>query len=342
MGKIHGLLIAFIILFGSNKLLYAQSSDWIAPKFVDTLNNPFNGDRASINEGKKLFNTICIVCHGMMGKGDGAAAAGLNKPTADLTSSKVQRQSDGVLFWKISEGNPPMLSFKSSLSEDQRWKIINYIRQLNSGQKENEISKTEPRPKEEKKAVKKVSSKTITSPNIKVSNPYAGIENSKEIFNKACAACHSIGKGKRTGPDLLGVTHRHPEEWLYSWIKCPLCRIEAGDSTALKLYKEFDNVLMPSNKYLEDGQLDGILKYIEKQGNLIADQQIINKRKESISTTIKYPENKQSKEDFSEPMSSVTAFFILVMAAIFIIVIYIILIVRIDILMNNIINDNNK
>jgi hypothetical protein len=43
----------------------------------------------------------------------------------------VQQQSDGVLFWKITNGNTRrgMPSF-SKLPELQRWQIVLYIRRL--------------------------------------------------------------------------------------------------------------------------------------------------------------------------------------------------------------------
>jgi len=50
----------------------------------------------------------------------------LEKKPADL-STKVKAQTDGALFWKISEGRSPMVSWKS-LSETQRWELVNYIK----------------------------------------------------------------------------------------------------------------------------------------------------------------------------------------------------------------------
>jgi hypothetical protein len=47
-----------------------------------------------------------------------------------LTSPKVQEQADGALYWKITKGRAPMASFKTLLTDDQRWHVINYIRTL--------------------------------------------------------------------------------------------------------------------------------------------------------------------------------------------------------------------
>src|SRR6185503_20102905 len=39
--------------------------------------------------------------------------------------------------------------------------------------------------------------------------------------SKSCDGCHTIGKGKRAGPDLAGVTSRRSEAWLTQWLKNP-------------------------------------------------------------------------------------------------------------------------
>jgi hypothetical protein len=39
-------------------------------------------------------------------------------------------QSDGELFWKLSNGKGMMVPYKHSLNEEMRWQLINYIRTL--------------------------------------------------------------------------------------------------------------------------------------------------------------------------------------------------------------------
>jgi mono/diheme cytochrome c family protein len=118
---------------GVNKNLQSKQSKtavWKAPKSADSMKNPLAGNSKAANVGKNLFQTYCVTCHGDKGEGNGPSAAGLNPKPADLASKKVQKQTDGALFWKITTGNPPMLSWKYTLSKKQRWEVVDYIREL--------------------------------------------------------------------------------------------------------------------------------------------------------------------------------------------------------------------
>lgn len=108
----------------------AQSKPWIVPKEAAEVKNPLPSDAASINMGRTLYKTQCSPCHGDKGKGDGPAAVALTPKPADHTSKALQAESDGSLFYKISEGRKPMPTFKNTLKENQRWALINYIRTL--------------------------------------------------------------------------------------------------------------------------------------------------------------------------------------------------------------------
>jgi mono/diheme cytochrome c family protein len=100
--------------------------EWKAPADAKAVKNPVKG----VGNAKKNVETNCVTCHGAGGKGDGAAAAALPPPKpADWTSSKVASETDGELFWKISNGRGAMPPWKH-LPEKDRWEIVNYIRTL--------------------------------------------------------------------------------------------------------------------------------------------------------------------------------------------------------------------
>ncbi len=102
---------------------------WVAPEAEKAKKNPLPADKKIIEQGEKVAKINCVSCHGAKGKGDGAAAAALNPKPADWTSSRVQGESDGELFWKISNGRGPMPPWKH-LPENERWAVIRFIRSL--------------------------------------------------------------------------------------------------------------------------------------------------------------------------------------------------------------------
>jgi len=112
-----------------------QMAKFVAPASADAVVNPVKGNAAATAEGKKLYTSNCVVCHGDKGQGDGVAAAGLAKPPADHSSAAVQKQTDGALFWMLSEGNTPMPAYKAVFNETQRWQLVNYIRTLAKSKK---------------------------------------------------------------------------------------------------------------------------------------------------------------------------------------------------------------
>lgn len=110
--------------------VYSQSKKFPSPRSADTIKNPLKGNTASIAAGKLIYVKYCVTCHGDKGKGDGIAAPGLPRPPADHTSNFVQSQTDGALYWIISAGNNPMPTYKKTLTPEQRWQVVNFIRTL--------------------------------------------------------------------------------------------------------------------------------------------------------------------------------------------------------------------
>ena len=102
---------------------YRQDPTWIAPPPAVAKPNPLAGKKLAVAGGKKLFLRHCAECHNQDGSG--------LKNAADLQLPVVQSQTDGTLFWKITNGNLPhnMPSF-SNLPEIQRWQIVLFLRTL--------------------------------------------------------------------------------------------------------------------------------------------------------------------------------------------------------------------
>ena len=123
---------AATLVVGIGTGVWAQG-EWKAPADAKNVKNPQadkKTDKKELAEGKKLADTNCVTCHGPGGKGDGPAAAALPPPKpADWTSAKVATETDGEIFWKITNGRGAMPPWKH-LPEKDRWELVNYIRSL--------------------------------------------------------------------------------------------------------------------------------------------------------------------------------------------------------------------
>ena len=93
--------------------------------------NPVKSDAESIKVGKGIWTKHCVSCHGKTGAGDGTKAAQLETPMEDISASAVQGQTDGALYYKISEGRDEMPSFKKKIPDaEDLWAVVNYMRSL--------------------------------------------------------------------------------------------------------------------------------------------------------------------------------------------------------------------
>jgi mono/diheme cytochrome c family protein len=86
--------------------------------------NPLRDKPEAAAGGRKLFQRSCVMCHG-----DTTHERANHAP--ELAQPAVQAESDGALFWRISNGNPrrAMPAF-SGLPEGQRWQLVLYIRSM--------------------------------------------------------------------------------------------------------------------------------------------------------------------------------------------------------------------
>lgn len=88
----------------------------------------------------------------------------------------------------------------------------------------------------------------------------ADVAAGKQIFETQCQACHSIGGGDRTGPDLKGVNERRDHAWLVKWMKDPI-EMGKSDPVGKELLAKYKNVPMP-NPGLDDAKIGQVLGYI--------------------------------------------------------------------------------
>jgi len=121
------LIIISIFLFG---FIGIQKDIWKAPEEAKKLKNPTTSMVESVKIGKRIYRSRCAVCHGKTGLGDGPGGKALVPQPESLKTPLVQNQTDGELFWKISNGRNDMIKWEPILSEQQRWDLVNYIRTI--------------------------------------------------------------------------------------------------------------------------------------------------------------------------------------------------------------------
>lgn len=95
----------------------------------------------------------------------------------------------------------------------------------------------------------------------------AGAAAAKLAFESKCFACHSVGGGRKLGPDIAGVTRRRTDAWLAQWLKSPDKMLQT-DADAKAMLKDYNNIPMP-NQGLSDAQIAQYLAYfhwIDAQG----------------------------------------------------------------------------
>ena len=81
----------------------------------------------------------------------------------------------------------------------------------------------------------------------------------KQDFESKCLACHSIGQGKKLGPDLANLTKRRNDAWITNWLLNPE-KMLASDPEAKAMLKEYNNIPMP-NQNLTSAEVQQYLKY---------------------------------------------------------------------------------
>ncbi len=97
------------------------------------LSNPLPLTKEVIEKGKKEYNIYCSPCHGYYGQGDSRLRGQFPNPPT-LHSEKVMKWPDANIYNVITNGQNVMPGYAKSVSRDDRWAIINYIRVLQRSQ----------------------------------------------------------------------------------------------------------------------------------------------------------------------------------------------------------------
>jgi hypothetical protein len=125
-------ILMFAVVGAGQNLLYWPDPTWHAPEMMAAKPNPLADNPQAMPGERKLFLRNYAECHNKNGTGVP------NKHAAHLQLPIVQHQSDGALFWKITNGNTGrgMPSF-SKLPERERWQLVLFLRTLTLLEKQN-------------------------------------------------------------------------------------------------------------------------------------------------------------------------------------------------------------
>ena len=103
------------------------------PEVWRNMPNPYPASPEGLLRGKKMYQDFCINCHGLIGDGEGPAAAYLDPPPLNFTTLRrhlVQgKYIGGIFYYQIMNGitGTAMPYFKRALESEKIWDLSNYI-----------------------------------------------------------------------------------------------------------------------------------------------------------------------------------------------------------------------
>ena len=125
----HGPLLANAPILDEEQEAIAILGD--TAEVFPNMKNPIKDKAASASRGEILFVNNCAKCHGLSGNGYGTVAHGFTTWPRQLWAwNNTGPETDGYLFWFITNGRSDMPPWGLVLSENNRWDLINYIKTI--------------------------------------------------------------------------------------------------------------------------------------------------------------------------------------------------------------------
>ncbi|MCA1758052.1 MAG: cytochrome c [Bacteroidales bacterium] len=109
---------------------YLPAQDWVVPQEYSLRLSPFEFTEESAEAGRTIYTVSCLSCHGNPGRNNFLRS--LSPQPGDPASEKYQLNSDGDIFYKVSEGRGQMPGFKNVLTQTDIWNVVSYIRTFNT------------------------------------------------------------------------------------------------------------------------------------------------------------------------------------------------------------------
>ena len=105
------------------------------------LMNPLEQNAKHLAEGKELYQQFCMHCHGKKGDGKGsithpvygAVPSYQDKTPNRRSGGSMSELTDGHIYHTITYGLNAMGPHASQLLGEERWKIVQYVHELQKG-----------------------------------------------------------------------------------------------------------------------------------------------------------------------------------------------------------------
>ncbi len=94
------------------------------------LKNPLAHTKENMENGKKMFNIYCAVCHGEKGDGDGILSQ--REKFNGIPNYADRDITEGSIYHVIMHGKNLMGSHSSQLTYKERWQVVMYVQKLKS------------------------------------------------------------------------------------------------------------------------------------------------------------------------------------------------------------------
>jgi len=134
---IYPVIMVFLLIPVSTVSQQKQSEPWEVPDEYKNMENPVKKDSESIETGKQKYTRYCSFCHGKTGLGDGIKGKQLETFPGDFSGDVYQSQNDGEHFYKTKVGRGEMPAYDKTISDEDIWHMINYMRTFKKSSPQN-------------------------------------------------------------------------------------------------------------------------------------------------------------------------------------------------------------
>jgi len=94
----------------------------------DSLKSPLEVTKENLDNGKKMYDIYCALCHG--DKGDGKGILVEREKILGVPAYKDRDVTEGSIYHVIYYGRNMMGSHASQLTEKERWQVVQYVQKL--------------------------------------------------------------------------------------------------------------------------------------------------------------------------------------------------------------------